>query len=290
MKIPILNIRKFEKEELLNDFYSNSFYNHIVENRDQVNKPHSHDFFLCVFFTRGTGKHEIDFNTYPIVPGAIFFLKPGQTHFWEFEEIPEGFIFFHTQEFHDFYFLNHKLSSFPFWFSINNPPIMVLHPEKIKKIEPLFEEINSEYAKEEAFKRIKLVNLLNLVYVELSREYSSTELNSGSTSPAYIKILRGLETLVEEFYRVEKSAKFYADKLNITNKHLNRVTRETLNKTTTDLITERVILEARRLIVHSTNTLSELGEMLGYSDYAYFSKVFKLKTGMTPLEFKRAYQ
>lgn len=290
MKIPILNIREFEKEELLNDFYSKSFAKHIVENRDHFNKPHSHDFFLCVFFTSGTGKHEIDFNTYPIGPGEIFFLKPGQTHFWKFDDIPEGFIFFHTQEFYDFYFLNHKLSSFPFWFSLNNPPLLTLPSGKIKKIETLFREINSEYAKEEPYKRFKLVNLLNLVYIELSREYTGTELRSGSTSPAYIKILRAMEILIEEFFWVEKSAKFYADKLNITNKHLNRVTKETLNKTTTDLITERVVLEAKRLIVHSTNTFSELGEMLGYSDYAYFSRVFKSRTGMTPLQFKRVYQ
>lgn len=290
MKIPILNIREFEKDDLLDDFYSKSFSKHIAENKNHFNIPHSHDFFLCVLFTSGTGTHEIDFNTYPIRPGTIFFLKPGQSHFWEFEDTPEGFIFFHTQEFYDFYFFNQKLSSFPFWFSLNNPPVLILPSGKIKKIQTLFEEINSENAQEEPYKRFKLVNLLNLVYIELSREYTGNELSLGSSSPAYLKILEGLELLVEEFFRVEKSAKFYADKLNITSKHLNRVTKETLNKTTTDLITERVILEAKRDIVHATNTFSELSEILGYSDYAYFSRVFKSRTGMTPLEFKRAYQ
>lgn len=290
MKIPILKIQEFEKEEQLNDFYSNSFSKHIEENRDHFDKPHSHDFFLCVFFTKGTGKHEIDFNTFSIQPGRIFFLKPGQTHFWEFDTIPEGFIFFHTQEFYDFHFLSHKLSFFPFWYSLSNPPVLDLPAQKIERIEFIFKEINSEYNKKKAYKRFKLVNLLNLVYIDLSREYTRNDLRSTSTSPSYIKILGALEKLIEEFFSIEKSAKFYADKLNITNKHLNRVTKETLNKTTTDLITERVILEAKRLIVHSPGTLSELGEMLGYSDYAYFSRVFKSRTGMNPLQFKRGYQ
>ena len=290
MKIPVLNIREFEKEELLDDFYSKSFSKHIAENKNHFNIPHSHDFFLCVLFTSGTGKHEIDFSTYPIRPGSIFFLKPGQSHFWEFDETPEGFIFFHTQEFYDFHFFNYKLTSFPFWFTLNNPPVLNLPLGKIERIQKIFEEINSENAQEEPYKRFKLVNLLNLVYIELSREYTGAEMSLRASSPAYIRILGAFEALVEEFFREEKSAKFYADKLYITSKHLNRVTKETLNKTTTDLITERVILEAKRLIVHATNTFSELSEILGYSDYAYFSRVFKSRTGMTPLEFKRAYQ
>lgn len=290
MKIPALNIREFEKEEQLEDFYSSSFSKHVDANRDLFYKPHSHDFFLCVFFTSGTGEHEIDFNIYDIKPGKIFFLRPGQSHFWKFDEVPEGYIFFHTQQFYDLHFLNHKLSSFPFWCSHNNPPVLKLSPNKIERIQTQFEEINSEYVKKKPYKKLKLVNLLNLVYIELSREYSGEESHLSSTSPAYIKTLGALELLVEDFHRSEKSAMFYADKLNITTKHLNRITKETLNKTTTDLITERVILEAKRLLVHSPNTFSKISEMLGFSDYAYFSRVFKARTGISPLEFKRAYK
>jgi YesN/AraC family two-component response regulator len=53
---------------------------------------------------------------------------------------------------------------------------------------------------------------------------------------------------------------------------------------------ERVILESKRLIVHTKNSLFQISEILGYKDYAYFSKIFKLKTGFTPLEFKKSYQ
>lgn len=290
MKLPILNIREFEKEEQLNDFYSNSFSDHLKENRDHLNTPHSHDFFLCVLFTRGTGTHEIDFSNYEIEPGKVFFLKPGQTHFWKFNEAPEGYIFFHTREFYEFYFLNQKLGSFPFWFSLNNPPVLGLPSEKFGMIENLFEEINSEYAGEAAYKRSKLASLLNLVYIELSREYNAAESGTGTTSPAYLRILRVLESLIEEHFRSERSAKFYADKLNISSKHLNRVTMHSLNKTTTELLAERVILEAKRLLVHSPGTLAALAESLGFSDYAYFSRVFKTRTGMSPLQFKRTYQ
>ena len=91
------------------------------------------------------------------------------------------------------------------------------------------------------------------------------------------------------FYKTEKSVTFYANMLNITAKHLNRITKVTINKTSTELITERVILEAKRLIVHSKKPLSITAETLGYNDYAHFSKLFKLKTGITPLRFKKKY-
>ena len=62
--------------------------------------------------------------------------------------------------------------------------------------------------------------------------------------------------VANRLFVTEKTVKFYADALNITTKHLNRVTRATINKTTSEFILDRVILEAKRLIVHSNNSLS----------------------------------
>ena len=103
-------------------------------------------------------------------------------------------------------------------------------------------------------------------------------------------MLRQLEQNIESYYKENKSAAFYASTLNITPKHLNRITKTTLNKTTTELITERILLEAKRLIVHSNNSLSNIAELLGYEDYSYFSKIFKKHTKITPIQFKKKYQ
>lgn len=289
MKIPILHIPEFEKQEPLRDFYSNSFREHVQNNQHLLQKPHSHDFYLCVLFTHGRGRHEIDFSTYPIGRGSVFFLKPGQSHFWEFEEPPQGYIFFHTGDFYNLHFLKHKLNSLPFYASDQNPPMLQLNSEKLQQVSGIFRELHAEYLKQERHQRLKLANLLSLAYIEMAREYSSIKVDSIS-SPASLKILRALEGLIEEHFRREKSAAFFSDRLSITPKHLNRVTKTTLNKTTTELITERVVLEAKRLIVHSTESLSQIGLLLGYTDYSYFSKVFKANTGSSPLEFKRRYQ
>ncbi|WP_411030713.1 AraC family transcriptional regulator [Spongiimicrobium sp. 3-5] len=287
--IPILNIEQFEQEESLADFYSNNLAPHLAKNKEIVHKPHRHNFFLCVLFTKGSGLHEIDFSAYPVTPGSVFFLKPGQTHSWNFNSTPEGYIFFHTQNFYELYFSNKKLVQFPFFYSYKNPPNLLLGPDNLRAVASRFKEINTEYNESLVYKKQKLASLVNLAYIELTRFYAGFEPQKKMLSSTYLNTLDALENKIERYYKTEKSAKFYAESLNVTSKHLNRIVRTTLNKTTTELINERILLEAKRLIVHSENSLASISEILGYEDYAYFSRVFKLKTNSTPLEFKKSY-
>ncbi|OEK09640.1 transcriptional regulator [Flavivirga aquatica] len=288
--IPILNIQQFEQEVPISDFYSNDLKSHLEKNKDFFHKPHKHDFFLCVLFSKGSGIHEIDFNTYNVKPGSIFFLKPGQTHYWKFYNTPEGYIFFHTQDFYELHFSKSKLEQFPFYYSHKNTPILNLSPSKIKLLESKFKEVNDEYYEDLPYKKQKISSIINVIYINLARHYNSFKTIENTTSATYIETLRALEQIIDNYYKTEKSAKFYANALNITPKHLNRIIKTTLGKTTTDLITDRVILESKRLIVHSNNSLFTISESLGYQDYAYFSRVFKLKTKTTPLEFKNSYK
>lgn len=289
MKIPVLNISQFKESAPLNDVYINSFSNHLQRNKDLINKPHSHNFYLCVLFTEGTGTHEIDFNSYSIKPGKVFFLKPGQTHFWKFETQPHGFIFFHSQEFYEIKFLEHKLHSFPFFYSNQNPPFLDLAPKKLYELNLKFEEAYAEYLQTNLLRELKIVNSLNNIYIELTRAYTVDINIEKFNSPNYFNTLETLEKLINTHFRNQKFPKFYADKLSISTKHLNRVVKQTINKTTSQLISERIILEAKRLIVHSHENLANIAYTLEFSDYAYFSKFFKLKTGMTPLDFRKKY-
>lgn len=289
MKTPILNIDQFQTSEPLQGLYVNTFSNHIKLNKELLAKAHSHDFYLCVMFTEGTGTHEIDFNSYAINPGNIFFLKPGQTHYWKFKSNPKGFIFFHSKEFYEFKYLDHRLHSFPFFTSYQNPPILELAQVKIKGYERKFQKIYMEYNQNKFFKELKIVSLINSIYIDLTREYTLNIDIVTLFPPNYLKILENLEILINKNFYTEKFPKFYSNQLNITTKHLNRVIKETIGKTTSQLISERIMLEAKRIIVHSNDNLSNIANMLGFSDYAYFSKVFKIKTGLTPINFRKKY-
>lgn len=287
--IPVLKINQFQKEEPLDDFYINSFSNHIHLNNLLISKPHKHNFYLCVLFTKGSGIHDIDFNSYPVAPGKVFFLRPGQTHFWKFTEKPEGFIFFHSQACYELIFLEHKLNEFPFFYSFQNPPVLTLAPKKCNFINKKLEEIYTEYLHPQLFGKLKIISLLNTVYIDLAREYTADAALEKNLSSNYLKILESLQALIDQYFYLEKFPKFYANQLHITTKHLNRVVKETLNKTTSELISDRITLEAKRLIVNSNDNLTHIADTLQFSDYSYFSKIFKTKTGFTPIDFRKKY-
>lgn len=289
MKIPVLKIDQFQESKSLRDLYVNSFSNHMALNKKLIDKPHSHNFYLCVIFTEGTGTHEIDFDSYTINPGSIFFLKPGQTHFWKFDTKPEGVIFFHSQEFYDLKFLDHTLNSFPFFYSNQNPPLLNLPQRELHELNLKFQEVYNEYTQQNLLRELKIINLINSIYIDVTRAYTADVNLEKLVSPSYSILLEKLESLINKYFYKEKLPNFYADQLSITTKHLNRVVRKTINKTTSQLISERIILESKRLIIHSENNLASIADTLQFSDYAYFSRFFKSKTGFTPMDFRKKY-
>lgn len=288
MKTPVLDIDQFKTSKVFNDLYVNTFSNHIKTNKKLISKPHSHNFYLCVLFTEGTGIHDIDFNKYEISPGKVFFLKPGQTHFWKFDTEPKGFIFFHSQEFYEMYYVTHRLSSFPFYYSFQNPPILDVS-QSDQEVIIKYQNLYKEYLDFQPFRELKIRNIITDIYITLTRKYTLDVDFTNYSHPNYLKILENLETSIDHYYDKQKLPKYYANKLNITTKHLNRVVKETVNKTTNQLISERVILEAKRLIVHSNSSFFTIAETLGFSDYAYFSKYFKTRSGFTPMDFRKRY-
>ncbi|MEZ4970603.1 MAG: AraC family transcriptional regulator [Flavobacteriaceae bacterium] len=288
--IPILNIHEFEPDISHSQFYCNDINEHLERNKNHFHKPHKHNFHLCVLFSQGSGIHEIDFNSYEIAPGSVFFLRPGQTHYWKFNTVPKGYIFFHTQDFYELYLSKSKLEQFPFYHTYENEPLLQLTSDEIGFSESRFKELYDEYKGNKPYRAQKIASLIHTAYIDLARKYLAKENIKKISSTTYSDTMRLLEKCIEDNFRTEKSVQYYADHLNITSKHLNRIVKATLGRTTTDIITDRVILESKRLIVHSGNSLSAVSEMLGYRDYAYFSRLFKMKTNTTPLEFKKGYK
>ena len=288
--IPVLHIDQFDDPKNLSEVYANDLSAHLQKNKDLVYSAHKHDFYLVVYFSKGAGVHEIDFDSFPIYPGSIFFLHPGQTHLWKFTEAPEGLLFFHTKEFFEWGFTHIKTDQFPFYSWNGNPPFMHLHREERPKVQSLFMEIYQEYSNDSSLKEQKLRSLVHLLYVDLSRLYTIRDDHQLIASTTYLSTLKRLNESIQRNFKIHKSVSFYADELHITAKHLNRITASTLGKTPSDLIYERILLEAKRQLVHSNATLSAIATDLGFDDNSYFSKVFVRRVGVTPSAFRKSYK
>jgi AraC family transcriptional regulator, transcriptional activator of pobA len=287
--LPVYDITSFQHLGNDLDFYANDFRSHLKQNEHLILLPHGHDFYMSVLFTGGSGTHEIEFNNYIIKPGSVFMLGPGQVHTWELSHDVDGYIFFHTKEFYDLNFTYERVDNYPFFCSLHNTPLIVLKKAALKKIESMFREIVKEYHHTELMKFKKLPSMVNILYIELSREYLPQKMRDDQNLP-YLARVRQLEDLINKNFVDIKSPGKYALLMHVSEKHLNRMVKVSLNKTTSDLITERIILEAKRMLVFSKKNMAEIIDDLGYTDSAYFFRFFKKKTTLTPTAFLKQFR
>lgn len=288
--IHILSISQFNEADFGKEFYVNTIENHIKHTHLHIDAPHKHDFYVTIIFTKGFGKHTIDFETYDITPGSMFFLKPGQIHNWILSEDISGYIFFHTASFFEKDFTRNHIQNFPFFYYNQVSPILNINQEKISFLTSLFKAILIESKTIEVFKAEKILTLIQLVYIECSRLMIGKEQKQENSGNSYARQFNDFQHFVEQNYKSEKSAAYYADKLNISAKHLNRICQNVIGKTTTEYVTERILLEAKREIIHQKKSLTEIAYDLGYEDYAYFSRIFKKHFKENPSEFINKYR
>lgn len=282
-KLPIYKINKFNCQTSENDLYINDFKTHLIEN-SFIEKLHSHNFYLLVFFTKGNGLHSIDFNQYEIKPGTVYLLNPGQIHSWQLSEDIDGYIVFYSLEVYNLYFGKKKIEDYPFFSSLRNSPEIILNNQQIVDIKTYFELLIHENHQKEFKKTDKLLNLIDIIHIELARIYT---LSTNHDIHSYHLKIKELEDLVALFFKHQKLPSFYADKMNITLKHLNRICKNVLNTTATDFIYGKVILESKRLLSTQKQTISEVADEMGFENHSYFTIVFKKYAGVTPQQFKK---
>src|SRR6185436_11369896 len=102
-------------------FYIETLQMHLVRH-PFVSRPHKHDFYLILYITKGTGDHTIDFKTYPVTPGSIFLMTPGQVHSWNLAPETDGYIIFFQRDFYQMQFQEKSLVEFPFFHSLHTTP------------------------------------------------------------------------------------------------------------------------------------------------------------------------
>jgi AraC-like DNA-binding protein len=289
--ISVLNIDLFQRGKNTSDFYFSTVQNHLIVGHRHLEKAHRHDFYATILFTKGSGVHEIDFQKYDVSAGSLFFMSPGQIHSWELSDDIEGYLFFCLQDFYEMHYVNQKLRNFPFFGSVNFPRKLQLNKDELKENIGLMQQLQKEYQSQSVMKDGLMLSLMSQIFILSTRQFSKDfDTLASSASLSYFKHYQEFETVVEQYFTTEKSITFYASLLNITSKHLNRITQTVVHKTATDVITERVILEAKRMLMYLDESLGEIAFRLGYEEYSYFVRVFRKTSGMTPTQFIKMYK
>jgi AraC-like DNA-binding protein len=129
-----------------------------------------------------------------------------------------------------------------------------------------------------------LQSLLHVLLLQIQR---SVDAHADETvSKRTIVVFKNFKNLLEKHFKSDMTVQDYAAALNITQHHLNRVAKAVTGKTATEVIRERSLLEAKRLLTFSDYSVAEIAAELGYFDNSYFTKMFRKDVGSTPTEYK----
>ena len=161
---------------------------------------------------------------------------------------------------------------------------LLLSDKDLEFVEDLLAKINMEYKSSDGLQQRMLAAYLNLLLTYLSRLYV-VQYRAQASSPER-NILKSYQAKINESFRELKEVGEYAAELNISAGHLSEVVKMQSGKPAIKHIHERVVLEARRLLFHTNNSLKEIGYELGFSDASYFNRFFKRETGLTPTAYR----
>jgi AraC family transcriptional regulator, transcriptional activator of pobA len=265
-----------------------SRFGEYLSQRDYLLKPHGHSFYHLVFFTKGAGKQSIDFTSFTVKPGQVYFMSPGQVHNWNFAGAVDGYIVNFSENFFDSVFsAANYLERFPFFGGYGDDQVIQLTGQIIADVKQLFEKLLAEVKASKSLAADMIRTLLVQLFITVSRQIEPGRLKQ-LAKPGYTT-LRNFQKLVNENYSKLKLPNEYAARLYITPNYLNALCRDLLGRSAGEVIRDRIMLEAKRLLVNADISISGIASQLNFQDNSYFTKFFKKYAGKTPEEFRNDY-
>ncbi|WP_296148691.1 AraC family transcriptional regulator [uncultured Flavobacterium sp.] len=160
-----------------------------------------------------------------------------------------------------------------------------IQANKIERIFDLMKQtINEKNLHEQEIIRSYIFVLIH----ELNSFLQATKTSENHHLEKLPAIVVNFKNLLKKEYQNHHTVNFYADKLNITPKHLSEILKKQTGKTAGDWINESVILEAKVLLQNQSYSVAQISEFLNFSDQSVFGKFFKSNSGQTPLEYKKS--
>ena len=241
----------------------------------ETDTMHLHGFYEIIWFQKGSGTHYVDFNQYAIAPGTIIFISPGQIHSFDTKHDQEGYVLKICAElFDDFVSLS----------------CVTVQDKDSAALEMLIGAMQEELKKEDSLgHREALHALVKLFVIMVRRSYA--EINPSTPNPHKVsyKAFLNFRKLIEENYCRLHTVKDYASLLNVSSKTLTLYVNECSKYSPLELINNRIILEAKRLLRYSVLSVKEIAFRLGFEDPSYFAKFFKRLVKQSPADYRESF-
>lgn len=243
------------------------------------------NYYSLIWVRKGNGALKADFCEYNFTDNTLLAFSPYQPFMLNLEAQTEGI----ALHFHPDFFCIHKhdkdVSCNGVLFNnIYNPPFVQVNEAAERTFEMILEQMTAEMQNLELAQYELLVSYLKIVLITASRlkiaQNDQATIDFADKKEPFI--LQELKDNIEEHFKSKHSASDYSDLLNISPKSLAKITKTHFNKTLTDLIAERIIIEAKRELYLTNKSVKEIAYSLGYDDEHYFSRFFKKNADVSP--------
>lgn len=242
--------------------------------------PHRHpDLFQMVWVTGGNGVHTMDTAAYKMRANCLYTLSPGIVHTCKSSADLKGFILHFSAAFMLPTSERHPANSFHFGEA---------HKSDIQQITHIFEQIHQEFNQVRKGKERLVQSLISMLLVYKDRLVISSTADSEPNKRQVIN--QKFQGLVNEHFTSQKRLDFYANALHISLPHLKESIKKATGISASEFIQKRVILEAKRQLIYSKLSISEIAFLVGFADANYFFKYFRRLVGQSPGEFRKNHR
>ena len=267
-------------------------------NHTPVSYAHQDDYYIFGLLTKGTACGIIDFKELHLKEGDVFLVQPGQVHRFVSAQNAEGWLMMADGKFvgngEKCVFDNFSLSASSFKMDEKRKEelrqIAILLERRLKDRKGQKADAVVSYIADSVERRLidSVVPHLAEAFIAVIAE-AVQEQNSLRTtlSARQVEIVLAFRKMLTEHLSTHRQPSYYASLLNISMVYLNEVVKKVTGMSTALYIKGEVVLQAKRLLVHTHLSVKQIADKLGFDDYAYFSRLFMQTTGISPTDFRR---
>lgn len=258
---------------------------------EKINNEEQYKSLIKILFLPKGYKLTIDFNQYATVQESLFFVNSNQ--FLQIQKQGEGsgYFLFYNRDFYCVQIHDAEVACDGLLFNnIYNMPMTLLNDADKKSIESLFHLINDELELKDSSEEEMIRTSLKQILLRAARAWKKQQLGQEMISQEVeMEFFRQFSLLVDIHYKEKHTVADYADLLHLAPKTITHKFKKLGLSQPNDIIKDRIILEAKRLIIHTNMTAKEIAYYLGYEDPGYFNRLFTIKTGDSPVHFRKKY-
>ena len=250
----------------------------------QVREPHRHGYHELIWVREGSGRHLVDGEPVEFGPRTLTLIAKGQVHQFERADGVRALV----ARFDDEWLTGSIADQIGRRWLFTSQGCVSLSPpdDEAARFDALLELLRVELERPAGPESAELRRHLLSAALLWAQRWREAQLEEGGATRADVQLHRQFREALERDFTTSHDAGHYADALGVTTGTLSRTLTKLTGRTTKQLILERVVLEAVRLLRFSDLQMKEIADRLGFSDQFAFSKAFKRQRGEAPLELR----